>query len=55
MGFFKKRWRETSTRIQLVQLASLAVSLGTGLPVELIMGSAAAIAGVGAVVPDGES
>ena len=52
VGFFRKRWSERSTRVQLLQLVSLAVSLGTGLPVEALAGIVAAVAGLGALAPD---
>ena len=52
MGFFRKRWAERSTRFQLLQIGSLAVSLGTGLPVEALAGIVAAVAGLGALAPD---
>ena len=52
MGFLRKRWAERSTRLQLLQVLSLAVSLGTGIPVEAVAGIAASIAGLGALIPD---
>lgn len=52
MGWLRKRWAERSTRLQLFQLGSLAVSLGTGVPIEALVGLVTAVSGVGMLTPD---
>ena len=54
MGFLRKRWAERSTKIQLLQLISIGVSLGTGIPVEALAGIVAGISGLAAMLPDSE-
>ena len=52
MGFLRKRWREKSTRIQLVNLAAMLGGLVFGLDPNIILGAAGSFGLLGAVVPD---
>lgn len=52
MGWFRKRWSEDSTKIQLTQLLTLIGSLAFQVPMDIMAGAVGAIAMIGAAAPD---